>query len=80
MAKIGVEESLSQVTQALREKGHEVIELKQEYDTQGCDCCVVSGMDNNVMGMQDTTIEGPVIDAAGMSADQVCDEVESRLK
>jgi hypothetical protein len=28
MAKIGVEQSLAQVQQALREKGHDVVELK----------------------------------------------------
>src|SRR4051812_38710806 len=40
MAKIGVEQSLGQVQEALREKGHDVIELKQESDAQNCDCCV----------------------------------------
>ncbi|WP_019243112.1 MULTISPECIES: YkuS family protein [Bacillus] len=79
MAKIGVEQSLTAVTQALREKGHDVIELKQEYDTQNCDCCVISGMDKNVMGMQDATMQGAVISADGLSAEEVCQEVESRL-
>ncbi|WP_042350882.1 YkuS family protein [Bacillus massiliigorillae] len=80
MAKIGVEQSLSSVQQALRDKGHDVIELKQEHDTQNCDCCVISGLDQNVMGMQDTSMQGPVINADGLTADQVCQEVESRLQ
>jgi hypothetical protein len=79
MAKIGVEQSLTNVQDALREKGHQVIELKNESDAQNCDCCVVTGIDSNVMGMQDTYTKGSVIDANGMSADEVCQEVESRL-
>ncbi len=80
MAKIGVEQSLSAVQEALRNQGHEVVELKQEYDTKNCDCCVISGMDQNVMGMQDTTMKGPVINADGLTAEQVCQEVDSRLQ
>lgn len=80
MAKIGVEQSLSAVQQALRDKGHDVVELKQENDSQNCDCCVISGMDQNVMGMQDTSMQGSVINAHGLSADEVCQEVESRLQ
>lgn len=80
MAKIGVEQSLTNISQALREKGYDVVDLKQESDAQNCDCCVVSGLDSNVMGMQDTTTKASVIDANGMSADEVCQQVESRLQ
>jgi hypothetical protein len=80
MAKVGVEQSLTNIQQALREKGYDVVELKQESDAQNCDCCVVSGFDSNVMGMQDTIIKGSVIEANGLSADEVCQQVESRLQ
>lgn len=80
MAKVGVEQSLTNVQQALREKGYDVVELKQESDAQNCDCCVVTGLDSNVMGMHDTVTKASVIDANGMSADEVCREVESRLQ
>jgi hypothetical protein len=80
VAKIGVEQSLTNIQQALKEKGHDVVQLKQESDAQNCDCCVVTGMDSNVMGMQDTFTKGSVIDANGLSADEVCQQVESRLQ
>lgn len=80
MAKIGVEQSLSDIQQALRDKGHNVIELKQEHDTEGCDCCVISGLDHNVMGMQDTSMKGSVINADGLTADEVCQAVENRIQ
>ena len=78
--RIGVEQSLQNVVQALREKGHDVVELKQESDANGCDCCIVTGMDTNVMGIQNVATQGPVIEASGLSADQICHEVESRLQ
>jgi hypothetical protein len=80
MARIGVEESLTDVLEALREKGHDVVQLRQESDAQNCDCCVVTGLDSNVMGMQDTFRKGSVIEANGMSAEEVCQQVESRIQ
>ncbi|MCM3767855.1 YkuS family protein [Neobacillus niacini] len=80
MAKVGVEQSLTNVQQALREKGYDVVELKQQSDVQNVDCCVITGLDSNVMGIHDTVTKAPVIEANGMSADEVCREVESRLQ
>lgn len=79
MAKVGVEQSLTDIQQALREKGYDVVDLKLQSDAKNCDCCVVSGLDSNVMGMQDTFTKGSVIDANGMTADEVCQQVASRL-
>jgi len=80
MAKrVGVEGSLTDVQQALQEKGYDVVQLRQESDAKNCDCCVITGLDSNVMGMADTVTAGSVIEANGLSADQICQEVESRL-
>jgi hypothetical protein len=80
MAKIGVEQSLSDVQQALQQKGHEVVQLRSENDAQGCDCCVVTGQDSNVMGMSNASIDGPVIEASGLTTEEICQQVESRLQ
>jgi hypothetical protein len=80
MSRIGVEESLQNVVQALREKGHDVVELKQESDAQNCDCCVLTGLDSNVMGIANVVTQGSVIEANGLSADEVCQQVESKLR
>lgn len=79
MAKIGVEDTLSDIAQALKDNGHEVMALTQEADADRCDCCVISGQDENVMGIQEIETPGPVIDARGMSAEDVCEEVGQRL-
>lgn len=80
MAKIGVEQSLTNIQQALRDKGHDVVELKQESDAKDCAFCVVSGIDSNFMGMQDTMTNASVIEASGLSADEVCQQVEEKLQ
>lgn len=80
MARIGVEQSLTNIQEALRQKGYDVVELKAEQDAQGCDCCVITGIDSNIMGMQDTTTKAAVIEANGLSADDVCQQVESKLR
>jgi len=79
MPKIGVASSLTDVKDALMEKGYDVVELKNENDASGCDCCVVTGLDSNMMGMHNTVTQGSVIEASGLSAEEVCRQVESRL-
>jgi hypothetical protein len=79
MAKVGVEQSLSDVQDALKERGYDIVQLKQENDAKGCDCCVITGQDRDVMGIQNTVTAGSVIQASGLSAEEVCREVEHRL-
>lgn len=73
---IGVEESLSNVENALKAKGYEVIQLRNEQDAQKCDACVVTGQDDNFMGISETIIKGPVIEANGLSADEIVQRVD----
>lgn len=74
---IGVEQSLSNVEAALKAKGYEVVQLRSEQDAKNCDCCVITGQDGNMMGISDTTFSGSVIDASGLSADEVCQRVDT---
>ena len=79
MQKIGVEGSLTNIHQALREKGYDVVELNSGTDMQNMDCCVVSGLDADVMGMQGALSKGSVIEASGLSADEVVKRIESKM-
>jgi hypothetical protein len=79
MPKIGVEQSLTDVQQELQSKGYEIVQLRNEQDSQGCDCCVITGQDQNVMGMQNAAFDGSVINADGMTAQDVCQQVEAKL-
>ncbi|MRG85574.1 YkuS family protein [Salinibacillus xinjiangensis] len=79
MKRVGVEESLGDVKSALQEKGYDVVDLHTMDDAANCDCCVVTGVDQNVMGMTADVPGGSVIQAKGMSANDVLHEVEERL-
>lgn len=80
MPKVGVEQSLTDVQEALKAKGYDIVQLKQENDAQGCDCCVITGQDQNMMGIQNIVTQGSVISAQGLSADEVCQQVENKLE
>ncbi|NBJ70738.1 MULTISPECIES: YkuS family protein [Clostridia] len=79
MARIGVEATLTDVKEALTEMGHEVVELRQSEDAAYCDCCVISGLDKNVMGISEAEITGAVINAQGMNAEDVCQMVNEKV-
>lgn len=79
MAKIGVEESLTNVQEALRAMGYEVVQIRNENDMENCDCCVITGLEENVMGIASSVPEGAVIDARGYSADEICEQIQHRM-
>ena len=79
MARIGVENGLTDVAEALRQQGHEVVELHNENDANGCDCCVVTGRVSSVMGIMDTTTKNPILTAAGYTADELCQQVSQHI-
>ncbi|MFS0781479.1 YkuS family protein [Bacillus sp. 1P06AnD] len=79
MKRIGVEESLTNIQEALQENGYEVIQLKTEADAKNVDCCIVTGLDSNMMGMQDTFTQATVIDANGLSANDILNELEHKM-
>lgn len=78
MAKIAVEGSMQDVQSALENSGHEVVTMN-ESNIQGCQCCVISGQDKNVMGMADRATQASVINAEGMTADEIVAQVNQRV-
>ncbi|WLR43202.1 YkuS family protein [Bacillus carboniphilus] len=79
MPKVGIEQSLTDVYDLLKTKGYDVVQLKNEQDAQGCECCVITGVDSNVMGIQNTVTSGAVINASGMTPDEICHRVEETI-
>ncbi|MDI6707187.1 MAG: YkuS family protein [Bacillota bacterium] len=75
--KIGVEDTLGQVKQYLTEKGYEVKSLRD--NPKSYDAIVVSGQDEDFMGIQDTMTKVPVIDARGLTSEQVYDRLKMSL-
>ncbi|WP_062198027.1 YkuS family protein [Massilibacterium senegalense] len=80
MKKVCVEQSLSHIQDALKQEGYDVVEMQTETDAQGCDCCVISGFDENIMGIQNTVTKAPVINASGLSPQDVLNLVKTKTK
>lgn len=75
MARIGVEQSLSNIKETLRSEGHEVFDLDQN-NAMDCDYCVISGQDKNMMGIAETVTKASVINAQGMTAQEVAGQIQ----
>ncbi|PYI53754.1 YkuS family protein [Paenibacillus flagellatus] len=74
MATIAVENSLSNVKQALEQNGYQVVSM-DDGSLQSCDCCVISGQDKNVLGITETVTQASVINAEGLTVDEVVQQV-----
>lgn len=72
--KVAVEANLTTIAKALESKGYTVVNPKSGYDVVAA---VVMGMDNNLMNIQNTVTKAPVIDATGLTPEQVVSRVES---
>ncbi|USG63679.1 YkuS family protein [Brevibacillus ruminantium] len=79
MPRVAVEDGLSQVSQMLRDNGYQVVELGN-WQNQ-IDAVVITGLDENLMSDQSKTIVtgAPVINASGMTAQEVFHAVNVRL-
>lgn len=79
MARIGVEQSLSNVKEALTSMGHEVIDLRTESDAEKCEFAVISGQDKDMMGIANIITAGSVINAQGATTDEICQMVNEKV-
>ncbi len=70
--KIAVEESLSDLKDALMRQGYEVVPPGK---TNNVMAMVVTGMDNNLMNMENIAINAPVIDASGFTTEQILSRI-----
>ena len=72
MAKIAVEPTLGDVIQTLQANGHEVVSMD---NLENVSCCVISGQDENMMGVANAVTNAAVINARGMTAQEVLERV-----
>ncbi len=80
LTKIAVEQGLRPFQQALETAGFLVVEIKDPNDVNrhGAQAVVVSGMDRDFMGIDDSR-RSPVITAAGRTPEEVVREVRRSL-
>lgn len=81
MKTVAVETGLTSVSDYLREQGVQVVAVQnEEQSTRDAAVMVISGIDKNMMGMQDVVKDIPVISAEGMSPEQVYQQIKTYLQ
>jgi hypothetical protein len=80
MIKIAVEKTLSPVKDVLQKNNFEVVDLDFTQQTFIPDvyCYVISGQDKDVMGIADKQADLPVINANGLTEQEVLEQVKQR--
>lgn len=76
---VAVATELGNVRAALKERGFTVVDL-EGTDLGQVEAVVVSGVSDNMTGVQDVETPAPVIEAAGRSADDVAEDVAGRVE
>ncbi|SFI88058.1 YkuS family protein [Thermoflavimicrobium dichotomicum] len=80
MKRVAVEANLSNVQEYLSRQGYQVETLGQANGNNAeqaqYDAIVISGVDENVMGMQDIVQNCPVISANGLTEEQIYQRLE----
>lgn len=72
MKKVAVEKSLENVKGYLRNQGYNVSDLESEKgNLNKFDAIVVSGQDSNFLGIHSTKTKASVINAKGMSVEDI---------
>ena len=78
MKKIAVDKNLSNVKRELKDSGYKVVDYREE-NLKDIAAYVLTGEDNNMMNMEDSSTRKPVINAHGLNASQIRDELDKRL-
>ncbi len=79
--KIAIEPNLTPIKDYLTKKGYTVenMDYGQGATKNNYDAIIVAGVETNIMGIQDTSSKAIVINADGMTEEQVYQELQSRL-
>ncbi|WP_053956853.1 YkuS family protein [Inediibacterium massiliense] len=80
MKKVAVEKSLKNIKSYLSIQGYEVRDLESSRrNLKNFDAIIVSGQNSNLLGMHDTNTKASVINAAGMTPEDVANQLNNRF-
>lgn len=81
--RVAVEANLGNVRDYLSQQGYDCCDLDAQNlnnQGQGLDAIVISGADQNIMGISDTQTKAPVINAHGMRPDEVAQRIQNATR
>lgn len=76
--RIGIEPNLTNVKDYLEDQGYECVTLDASNgeNLNIFDAIVITGQDENVMGYDDTNTDAVIIEAVGMTPEEIYDEIQ----
>lgn len=78
--KVAIEDSLTNISNYLRNQGLQVSNLSNERNFDSCDAVIISGQDENFMGMNDTATKTMVINAVGKTPEDIYNHINNNIK
>lgn len=84
MKNIGVQKGLTEVTDYLRSQGYTVRDLGENIQNSASqwddlDAIVVADYNNDMMGYSDTSTKLPIINASGLTAEDVKRQIDRQI-
>lgn len=76
---VALDSGLTPVKNYLTKQGCQIINLG-EVNNQKVDAVILSGMDKNIMGMEDIVIDAPVFSAEGMTPEEIWQDIQQVTK
>ena len=73
--KIAVEDGLKNISEYLKNHGYDICNLNNEKNLNDCEAVIVSGQDDNFMGISDTVTKTKVIVASGKTLEEVHNQI-----
>ena len=73
-----MEAGLSNIEEALKDEGYQVVDL--DDSGSNVDAIVLTGMDEDLMGISTTITDGVVVDASGRDPEEIIYELEGLLQ
>jgi predicted GNAT superfamily acetyltransferase len=75
---VAVEDGLTNVKQALMEEGYQVIDL--DDGLQRADAYVITGMEEDLSGVEEIVVDGYVVDATGRQTEEIIYDLEKHFR
>ncbi|MGF7186544.1 hypothetical protein GGQ84_002661 [Desulfitispora alkaliphila] len=75
MSIIAVADSLQNIKSELEREGYEVVSLENQA-WQNAKAVIVSGIDEDIMNIEDSLTNAPIIDATGMTAEEIINDLQ----
>jgi hypothetical protein len=75
---IAVEDGLDNIREMLEDEGYRVVDLEEQ--AKNIDAVVLTGMDDDLMGIANMDTEGFVIDASGRQPEEILYDLEKHFR